>query len=111
MSSPPPPSAAAPRHLPPAGDLNPPGFHQHRCHPRLADVVHTVMTLQPSLFPERARLLFACYRSEPGQEPTDNYILDPREQAVRLHTWSKAAAAPPPPQPDASTAPTRNGQA
>lgn len=50
---------------------------QHRCHARLADVVHTIMELQPGQTPRRVGLWVKCMRAEAGQEPADPFLVDP----------------------------------
>lgn len=81
--------ASAPA-APPALDAR---YKQHRCHARLADVVHTVMTLALTSTPRRAALLVACYAAAPGAEPTDAFLVDPAMHALRLR-GSKAPARP-----------------
>lgn len=73
-------------HLPTAASppRDPPGYAQHRCHARLADAVYALGSLQPSLLPSRVSLLFRCYASAPGTEPTDLYLLDPEAQRIQL---------------------------
>ena len=56
----------------------------HRCHPRAADVVHTLLSLQLTSFPARAYLLASCLSSTPGSEPTDPYLIDPASHVIRL---------------------------
>ena len=56
-------------------------YRPHRCHPRLADAVHTVMAWEPwAEKTHRFGLLAACYRSAPGSEPRDAHLLDPALQ-------------------------------
>jgi hypothetical protein len=66
---------------------------QHRCHPRAADVVHTLVNLRLGALPERASLLAACLASAPGSEPAVPYLLDPAAQGIRLRPRAAAAAA------------------
>jgi hypothetical protein len=66
---------------------------QHRCHPRAADVVHTLVNLKLGAFPARVGLLRACLAAAPGQEPTDAFLLDPAAQGIRLRARRVAAAA------------------
>ena len=68
---------------------------QHRCHPRAADVVHTLVNLKLGAFPARVGLLRACLAAAPGQEPSDAYLLDPAAQGIRLRA-RRAAPAPAP---------------
>lgn len=69
--------------VPPTQVWPPPHMKQHRCHPRLADVAHTVLTLKGSEFPRRVQLWYQCVRSEVGAEPQDTFLVDPAEQAIR----------------------------
>ncbi len=79
---PPPPPPPPP---PPALD---PRLKQHRCHARLADVVHAVMTLALPAVPARAALLVRCYASAVGAEPREPFLVDPAVHAIRLRTFS-----------------------
>lgn len=60
---------------------------QHRCHARLADVVHTIMTLSPTLTPTRVSLLMRCYASDVGSEPTEPHLVDPAVHALKLRSF------------------------
>ena len=64
-----------------------PRYSQHRCHSRLADIVHTLLKLQITETPKRFSLLFQCYASKPGAEPTDVHLIDPATHALRLKSW------------------------
>ena len=72
-------------------------LRQHRCHPRAADVVHTLVNFKAGEVPGRVGLLVACLASEPGQEPSAPHLLDPAAQGIRLRrqrAGREAAAAP-----------------
>lgn len=64
-----------------------PRLKQHRCHPRTADFVATLLRLELSSAPHRAGLLYRCLRSEVGAEPMDPFLLDPAEQALKQKLW------------------------
>jgi hypothetical protein len=65
---------------------------QHRCHPRAADLVHTLVNLKLGSFPERLQLLAACLASTPGQEPSAAYLVDPALQVIKLRRPRAAGA-------------------
>ncbi len=67
-------------------------YVQHRCHPRLEDMLHTAMDLNAAGLRERWAVMMACYRSAPGQEPTAPPTLHPPEY-YRLRFKSAEAAA------------------
>ena len=64
-------------------DWKPEKMAQHRCHARLADVVHTVARLSLLSTPGRVRLWVACLMAEPGKEPGDAYLVDPATHTLR----------------------------
>jgi hypothetical protein len=64
-------------------------YSQHRCHARLADVVHTLMKLKLLETPARTGLWFRCYTSEVGAEPNDAYLVDPATHALKLRSWKQ----------------------
>jgi hypothetical protein len=66
---------------------------QHRCHPRAADVVHTLVNVKLGAFPGRVALLGACLASRPGEEPADAFLVDPAAQGIRLRSQRRV---PPP---------------
>ena len=70
-----------------------PRLKQHRCHPRTADLAHTVLSLDLCAAPARARLLYRCLASDPGAEPTEPFLLNPAEQALRQKVWRPRADA------------------
>ena len=84
--------SAAPAPPPPAAEGT---AHQHRCHARLADLVHAVLGGGGGLpaTPHRARLWLACLRSAPGDEPAEPYLLDPAAQVLR---WREPQPLPEP---------------
>ena len=85
-SAPPPPRAP-----PPAPPLDP-RLKQHRCHARLADVVHAVMTLALPAAPARVALLVRCYASAVGAEPAEPFLVDPAVHALRMRSFAVAPA-------------------
>ena len=51
----------------------------HRCAARLTDFWHVWLHwYSPSEKWRRSQLLVKCYAAEPGQEPLDGYVVDPR---------------------------------
>ncbi len=85
---------------PPARPLDP-RLKQHRCHPRLADCVHSLSAC-PGELPSRIGLLLRCYRSEPGAEPTEPFLLDPAKHALRMRDFGNAGAGATLPVPGAA---------
>lgn len=85
-------AAGAPA-LPPPSSKQPEQsqFKQHRCHARLADVAHTFIEFKGSEFGPRFKLLMQCYKSEPGQEPKDPYLVDPEKHKVKQRHYKEAA--------------------
>ena len=90
-------TAASPPSSPPSASP----ARQHRCHARLADVAAELLALRLGGVPLRLRLWAACLSSAPGAEPTDAYLLDPADQALR---WRPPQPAQPPPAPPAAGA-------
>ena len=70
-----------------------PRLQQHRCHPRVADFVATVLRLELRDAPARAGLLRRCLLSAVGAEPTEPYLLDPAEQALKQKLYRKGSDA------------------
>ena len=64
-----------------------PRLKQHRCHPRTADFVSTLMRLELGAAPYRAGLLYRCLTSAVGSEPSEPFLLDPSEQALKQKLW------------------------
>ena len=69
-----------------------PRLKQHRCHPRVADLASTLLRLELPAAPHRARLLYRCLTSAVGEEPTDPFLLNPAEQALKQKVWRPKAA-------------------
>lgn len=96
MSSPPP----APSGAPPSSPL-PPQLQPHRCHPRLADWVESLIACEWRESSARFSVLHACYASERGAEPSAEaapFRVDPSARAIKLRqpltpSASKVAAA------------------
>lgn len=57
---------------------------QHRCHPRAVDIAHTFTSLSWLDLPTRVGLWWRCYKSEPGFEPTEAFLVDPKTQKLRF---------------------------
>ena len=70
-----------------------PRLKQHRCHPRTADFVATLLRLEFGSTPHRARLLYRCLMSDAGAEPTDAFLVDPAEHALKQKLWVKKGKA------------------
>lgn len=80
----------------PAGDSRVPhGRGQHRCHARLADASHCLLTLQLGSFPGRVSLWTRCLASEVGSEPSEPFLLDPLAQRLRFRDRDQPAGAAP----------------
>jgi hypothetical protein len=89
--------AAAASSPPPSPASLPSPARQHRCHARLADLAAELLALRLGGVPLRLRLWAACLSSAPGAEPTDAYLLDPADQALRWRPPQPAQSPPPPP--------------
>ena len=70
-----------------------PRLKQHRCHPRTADFVATLLRLEFGSTPHRARLLYRCLVSDVGAEPSDTFLVDPAEHALKQKLWLKKGEA------------------